>query len=65
MILYTSHCPKCNVLKTKLDQKKINYNTVEDTNIFINKGFEELPKLELDDGTILSFVEANKYINGL
>lgn len=65
MILYTSHCPKCNVLKTKLDQKKIEYKTIEDTNIFIEKGFEELPKLELDDGTILSFVEANKYVNSL
>ena len=65
MILYTSHCPKCNVLKTKLDQKKIDYKTIEDQDIFINKGFEELPKLELDDGTILSFVEANKYINNL
>lgn len=65
MILYTSHCPKCNVLKTKLDQKKIDYKTIEDRDTFINKGFEELPKLELDDGTILSFVEANKYINNL
>ena len=36
--LYTSNCPKCKILKAKLDDKKINYNICDDTNVMTEKG---------------------------
>lgn len=65
MKLYTTHCPKCKVLETKLNQKNIIYESMEDTKVIQDKGFDQLPILELDNGEVLSFVEANKYINSL
>ena len=65
MKLYTTHCPKCKVLETKLNQKKINYEEIEDIDLMQEKGFDNLPMLELDNGELLDFVTANKYINSL
>lgn len=65
MKLYTTHCPKCKVLETKLNQKNIIYESIEDIKVMEDKGFDQLPILELDNGEALSFVEANKYINSL
>ena len=65
MKLYTTHCPKCKVLETKLAQKNIKYEEIEDTTKLQELGIQEVPCLELDDGTMLSFVEANRYINNL
>ena len=65
MKLYTTHCPKCKVLETKLKQKNVIYEEVEDTDIMQKKGFNTLPMLELDDGELLDFMSANKYINNL
>ena len=65
MKLYTTHCPKCKVLETKLNQKNIDYEEIDDIDTIKQKGIEELPVLELDDGQLLPFVLANKYINSL
>ena len=65
MKLYTTHCPKCRVLETKLKQKNVIYEEVEDTDIMQKKGFDNLPILELDNGELLDFMSANKYINNL
>ena len=65
MKLYTTHCPKCFVLETKLDQKKVPYEMIEDTTLMQEKGFDNLPILELDNGDLLDFVSANKFINSL
>lgn len=47
--LYSSGCPKCSVLKHKLDKKEISYNYVEDKDVMIEKGFKSAPQLEIDD----------------
>jgi len=69
MKLYTTHCPKCKVIETKLFSKGIPFNTVEDNNLIMEaaskSGFNSAPLLELEDGRILDFVSANKYINTL
>lgn len=57
VILYTTHCPKCKVLQTKLDIKDIKYTVVDDMPTMIDKGFLEAPQLEVD-GTVMNFVEA-------
>lgn len=45
----------------KLDQKGINYETVNDVEIMKDKGFKEAPKLEVD-GTIMDFKQAVDWI---
>lgn len=61
--LYTTHCPKCNILKQKLDKKNIEYNINEDIETMINKGFSSVPVLEISDNSVLNFSEAIKWID--
>lgn len=62
VILYTTHCPRCSVLEKKLNSKNISYTSIEDTDLMINKGFDSVPILEVND-KIMDFKEANKWIN--
>lgn len=61
--MYTTGCPRCNVLKKKLDEKGIQYEMITDKDIMISKGFSVIPILEVDD-RIMEFAEAVKWING-
>lgn len=62
VIFYTTHCPKCNVLKSKLDSKNIEYKIIEDVDIMQNKGFSSAPILEVNN-EIFDFVNAIKWVN--
>ena len=62
--LYSTGCPKCKVLKSKLDGKQIEYTIIEDIEVMKNKGFNSLPVLEVG-GTIYEFKEAVNYVNNL
>lgn len=64
IILYSTGCPKCNVLKSKLDSKEIQYELVTDIKQMKNKGFMTAPMLEVD-GNVYDFGEAVKFINSL
>ena len=61
IILYTTGCPKCSVLKKKLDMLHIEYETCEDTDIMLSKGLKKAPALEID-GRILDYKEAINFI---
>lgn len=61
VILYEHGCPRCKVLKMKLDQKGIQYNNVTDVEVMKAKGFVEAPKLEVD-GVVMNFKEAVEWI---
>ena len=61
VILYEHGCPRCKVLKSKLDEKGIEYEDVSDVEIMKAKGFQEAPKLEVS-GVIMDFKEAVKWI---
>ena len=62
IILYSTNCPKCKILEKKLTEKNIkftkNNNVIEMSEI----GIDQVPVLSID-GEMLSFVEANKWIN--
>ena len=62
IIFYSTNCPKCKVLKSKLDSKNINYEICDDTNIMTEKGINSLPALEVD-GEIMSFRFAVNWVN--
>lgn len=63
VILYSTHCPKCKVLETKLKQKNINYDEINDVKIMQDKGFEFAPVLEVN-GVAYGFKEAVDWIGG-
>ena len=62
MILYSTNCPKCRILKSKLDEIKAEYTIVTDEEDMIKKGLTTVPVLELDNGQRLSFVAAMAYL---
>lgn len=60
--LYSTNCPRCRVLETKLKQKNIDYHVVDDVDKMIELGMEEVPQLEVD-GVRMNFSEAVKWVN--
>ena len=62
IILYSTDCPKCQILKKKLNSKGIEFK--EETNV--DKMFElnivQVPVLQVED-KLLDFSSAVKYIN--
>lgn len=62
VILYSTGCPKCNILKKKLADAKIDYSVVEDVDVMLSKGLKEVPWLEVD-GNLMNFVDSSKWIN--
>ena len=63
VILYSTHCPKCRVLETKLKQKNIEYEECNDIEEMLKLGIQEAPQLEVD-GKLMTFGEAVKWVNG-
>ena len=61
---YTTNCPKCSILKKKLDDKNLAYNICEDVDSMLQKGITSAPALEIDE-KILGFKEAVNFINNL
>ena len=61
VILYEHGCPRCKVLKSKLDQKGIGYENITDIEVMTAKGFTEAPKLEVD-GVVMDFTKAVEWI---
>ena len=61
IVLYSTHCPKCNVLESKLKQKNIVFETNNDIELMTQKGFTTAPVLEID-GVAYNFKEAVEWI---
>lgn len=59
--LYSTNCPKCKVLESKLNQHGVDFNVNHDVELMREKGFDFLPKLEVD-GIIYNFKEAVDWI---
>ena len=62
VILYSTGCPKCNVLEKKLKAKNVDFVLVEGDEPIAEKGFSEAPLLEVD-GVIKTFPEAVQWVN--
>lgn len=60
--LYSTGCPKCQVLTKKLEKANIQFNVCKDTNIMKEKNINSVPVLEVD-GTLYSFKDAAELIN--
>ena len=62
--LYSTGCPRCRVLKQKLDDKGLNFTVFDDVDAMIDMGFMEVPVLEVD-GKQMNFSEAVTWLNNL
>jgi len=62
VILYSTGCPKCNILKKKLEDAQIDYKVIEDVDVMVSKGLKDVPWLEVD-GNLMNFVDSSKWIN--
>lgn len=62
VILYSTGCPKCSVLKRKLDEKGIVYSENNNVDEMLAMGITEAPMLQAD-GVLMDFVTAAKLIN--
>lgn len=62
VVLFSTKCPKCNVLEKKLKKKNISYEEVNDIEIMKEKGYLSVPVLEID-GTAMDFNTASDWIN--
>lgn len=65
-ILYSSHCPKCNVLEKKLEQKGIEFTVCDDFDpaLIEEMGYDTLPVLQVGQ-TLYDFGTANTWLNEL
>ncbi len=62
VVLYSTGCPRCNVLKQKLDSKGITFTEDSDVDKMLSMNITQVPVLEVD-GKRMEFVEANSWIN--
>lgn len=61
--VYSTHCPKCNVLESKLKQKNIDFEECTDINEMMKKGIQTAPYLEVDN-QLMDFGAAIRWVNG-
>jgi len=63
--LYSTGCPRCKVLKAKLEQKGIEYKVIDSEEIMRELGMTEVPMLVTDDEIpfVLNFQQAIGWVN--
>lgn len=64
VILYSNGCPRCRVLKQKLDSKGVAYTEESSVETMLSLGITQVPVLSVD-GKFLPFADANGWINSL
>lgn len=61
IILYTTNCPKCKVVETKLNNLNISYTTCTDVDKMIELGIQSAPALEVN-GTLMDFKQTINWL---
>lgn len=62
IVVYTIHCPQCNVLEKKLQQAGLVYSVIDDKDELLKMGIERFPMMQVDRGPLMNLKEANKWI---
>lgn len=57
VILFTNHCPCCDVLESKLKSAGIAYETFDNTEEMLQMGMTHMPMLSVD-GNLMNFSAA-------
>lgn len=61
IILYSTDCPKCKVLKTKMNEKGIKYKENKSIDEMLKLGIKSAPVLSVD-GKMMDFKSALTYV---
>ena len=61
IVLYSTGCPKCKVLKEKLKSSNIQYVEITDVDTIVKNGIDTVPVLDVD-GIRMGFSAANEWI---
>ena len=61
-IYTTETCPKCKILKKKMEEKGIEFKECTDINVMSALNIHSVPYLEVDN-QLMDFGEANNWIN--
>ena len=64
VVFYSTDCPKCKVLKAKLDSKGIDYTIFNDVDRMVEMGITTVPDLMVD-GKLMNFKESIDWLNSL
>lgn len=62
VVLYSTGCPKCTVLKKKLDNKGIEYTENSSVEEMLSLNITLVPVLKVGD-SMMDFAQANTWIN--
>ena len=60
VVVYTIHCPACNILEKKLQKAGIEYSVVDNETKMTN--IEQFPMMSVDCGPLMTLKEANQWI---
>jgi len=60
--LFSTDCPKCKVLKKKLELANVSFIEVNDVEKIVASGIQEVPSLRVD-GVVYGFTAANNWLN--
>ena len=60
VIVYTIHCPACDVLEKKLRKAGIDYDIIDDVEKMTN--IEQFPMMQVNCGPLMTLKEANQWI---
>lgn len=62
VILYSTGCPKCQVLEKKMKQKNINFEINTNVDLMLSKGIKSAPCVEVN-GEIFDFKNSIDWVN--
>lgn len=62
VIFYTTGCPKCKILKKKLDEQNISYAINDSVDKMLELGITQVPVLSID-GQLKNFKESVEWVN--
>lgn len=62
LILYSTGCPKCRILKQKMDSRGILYMENNSADEMLSLGITQVPVLSVD-GELLPFARAVEWVN--
>lgn len=62
IVLYSTGCPRCTVLKSKLNSKHIAFEEVDDVDQMEQIGISTVPWLSVN-GELLEFADAVRWVN--
>ena len=64
IVFYSTGCPKCKVLKAKLDSKGIDYTVFNDVDKMVEMGITTVPNLMVN-GKLMNFKESIEWLNSI